>query len=522
MLAISFPNLRWVPMCGIVGVFGTPYSFQEVYQGLLLLQHRGQDAAGILSFDYDSKEFHHYKDLGLISDVFSPEILAGFSGHMSIAHTRYSTIGPNESKQPKNQIDKKRDIQPMMINYPFGIGMVHNGNIVNYYELKKYLSEEKDRHLFTRNDLEALINLLSDGLSERSKTTFSFDQLQLSILNIFERARGGFSVLGLLADKGLFAFRDPHGLRPLILGERVLTEEEKVAHPKHFGKSYCLASESNALNFLGYTPVRDLEPGEILFISDMGEIYSSAIYSKLKKITPKSCMFEWVYFANPESVLEERSVYSARLDFGKNLALEVQALIDSGVIAPDIVVPIPETSRVAAISLSETLKIPYREVLIKNRYIQRSFILNTPESRKRAVQLKLTAIASEIEGKNILLLDDSIVRGTTSKRIIEMVKEAGAKEVYFATTCPPIKFPCYYGVDFPDPKELVASSRTIDEVAEYLGADKLIYLSEEATKKSIGIKGNGENLCMACINGCYPVDVSSAKVFQDMRSFHRE
>ncbi|MGZ3787915.1 MAG: amidophosphoribosyltransferase [Bacteriovorax sp.] len=503
-------------MCGIVGVFGTPYSFQEVYQGLLLLQHRGQDAAGILSYDFNSKDFHHYKDLGLISDVFSPEILAGFSGHMSIAHTRYSTIGPNEG--PKNQIDKKRDIQPMMINYPFGIGMVHNGNIVNYYGLKKYLQEEKDRHLFTQNDLEALINLLSDGLSERSKTSFNFDQLKLSIQNIFDKAHGGFSVLGLLADKGLFAFRDPHGLRPLILGERALSEEEKNAHPKHFGKSYCLASESNALNFLGYEVVRDLEPGEILFISDSGEIYSSTTYSKVKKITPRPCMFEWVYFANPESVLEGRSVYSARLDFGKNLAAEIQELIDSGKISPDIVVPIPETSRVAAISLSETLKIPYREVLIKNRYIQRSFILNTPESRKRAVQLKLTAIASEIKGKNILLLDDSIVRGTTSKRIIEMVKDAGAKEVYFATTCPPIKFPCYYGVDFPDPKELVAGSRSIQEVADYLGATKLIYLSEEATKKSIG----KENLCMACINGCYPVDVSSAKVFQDMRSLHRE
>lgn len=503
-------------MCGIVGVYGTPYSFQEVYQGLLLLQHRGQDAAGILSFNFKSKNFHHYKDTGLISDVFSPEVLAGFSGEMSIAHTRYATIGPSEG--PKNVIDKKRDIQPMMANYPFGIGMVHNGNIVNYFELKKYLLEEKDRHLFTQNDLEVLINLLSDGLSKRSKTEFNFDQLQVAIQNIFEKAHGGFSVVGLLADKGLFAFRDPHGLRPLILGERNLTAEEKSLSPNKFEKSYILSSESNVLNFLGYEVVRDLAPGEIIFIDDKGEIFSDNTYSKIKKIPQKSCMFEWVYFANPESVLEKRSVYSTRLDFGVNLAHEIQILIDEGKISPDIVVPVPETSRVAAISLSETLKIPYREVLIKNRYIQRSFILNTQESRNRAVQLKLTAIASEIKGKNVLLVDDSIVRGTTSKRIIEMVKEAGAKEVYFASTSPPIRKPCYYGIDFPDPKELVASSRSTEEIAKYLGADRLIYLSIEGLKKSIG----NENLCMSCIDGNYPVDVTSAQVFKEMRSLHRE
>nr|BDT27917.1 amidophosphoribosyltransferase [Bacteriovorax sp. HI3] len=502
-------------MCGIVGVFGTPYSVQEAYQGLLLLQHRGQDAAGILSFDFNTKSFHQYKDLGLISDVFVPSILAGFEGTMSIAHTRYATVGPKENN--KSPIDSKRDIQPMTINYPHGIGMVHNGNIVNYFELKKYVQVEKRRHLFTNNDLEVMLNILSDGLREKNVANH-FDQFQEAVKTLFDTAKGGFSSVGLLADKGFFAFRDPHGLRPLILGERKLSEEEKALHPGHFGKSYCFSSESNALNFLGYDVIRDLAPGEIIFIDQSGEIFSSVDYSKTKGIAPKSCMFEWVYFANPESVLEERSVYSARLEFGKNLGEEIKELIASGEISPDIVVPIPETSRVAAISLSETLKIPYREVLIKNRYIQRSFILNTQESRKRAVQLKLTAIASEIRGKNILLLDDSIVRGTTSKRIIEMVKEAGAKEVYFATTCPPIRYPCYYGVDFPDPKELVASDKTTEEVEAYLGATKLIYLSTEATKKSIG----KESLCMACINGCYPVDIASAQKFQDMRSLHRE
>lgn len=498
-------------MCGIIGVYGTPYSSHEVYQGLLLLQHRGQDAAGILSYNFSSKNFHHYKELGLVSDVFRPEILAGFSGEMSIGHSRYATVGP------KNPIDSKRDLQPMTINYPHGIGMAHNGNIVNYFDLKKYVQEEKRRHLFTNNDIEVLLNILSDGLREKDVSD-QFEQFNNAVKNVFKEAKGGYSVVGLLADKGFFAFRDPRGLRPLILGERDLTEEEKAIHPNHFGKSYCLSSESNALNFLDYKVVRDLDPGEVLFINEKGQIFSSSDYSKYADLKPSHCMFEWIYFANPESVIEKRSVYSARLDFGKNLAKDIQVMIDHGEIKPDLVVPIPETSRVAAISLSETLKIPYREVLIKNRYIQRSFILNTQESRKRAVQLKLTAIASEIKGKNILLLDDSIVRGTTSKRIIEMVKEAGAKEIYFASTCPPVRKPCYYGVDFPDPNELVADNRTVKEVCDYLGATKLIYLSEEATKKAIG----KDHLCMACVNGCYPVDVSSAKQFQDMRSLHRE
>lgn len=503
-------------MCGIVGVYGTPYSFQEAYQGLLLLQHRGQDAAGILSFDFNRSEFFQFKDVGLINDVFSKEILAGFTGEMSIAHTRYATVGPK--KETKSPLDSKRDIQPMITNFPYGMGMAHNGNIVNYFELKESLKKEKNRHLFSQSDLEVLVNLVAESLSEKTHQEFQFQDLEFAIKNLFKKAHGGYSVVGLLSDKGMFAFRDPNGLRPLILGSRNLTVDEKNAFPNHFNKSYILSSESNALNFLGYEVERDLAPGEILFIDKNGKVFSSMNFSVENNIPKKSCMFEWVYFANPESVIENKSVYSARLDFGKNLAEEIQTLISSGEIAPDIVVPIPETSRVAAISLSEKLKIPYREVLIKNRYIQRSFILNTQESRKRAVALKLTAIASEIKGKNVLLLDDSIVRGTTSKRIIEMVKEAGAKNVYFATTCPPIRFPCYYGVDFPDPKELVASGKTIDEIANYLGADRLIYLSEKATIKSIG----NENLCTACLNGCYPVDISSAKKFQEMRTLHRE
>ena len=263
--------------------------------------------------------------------------------------------------------------------------------------------------------------------------------------------------------------------------------------------------------------MRDLSPGEIIFIDHTGEVYSSSNYSTQNKIPHKTCMFEYVYFSNPESKLEDVSIYGARLNFGKHLAEEIRSKIDSGAIKPDIIVPIPETSRVAAISMSETLGIPYREVLIKNRYIQRSFILNTQESRKRAVQLKLTAIASEIKGKNVMLVDDSVVRGTTSKKIIDMVREAGANEVYLASTCPPIRHPCFYGVDFPDPNELVAHGKTEPEVAKMLGADHIFYLTTEGLKKSIG----SEKLCMACIDGKYPVDCNT-KSFSEMRQAHRE
>lgn len=498
-------------MCGVIGVFGTPYSSQEVQTGLQLLQHRGQDAAGILSFNSQTKNFSLYKDVGLVSKVFDENKLHGISGDVSIGHTRYATVGP------KTPLDAKRDLQPMMVNYPFGIGMVHNGNLVNYYQLKKELKETTNRILFTQNDLEALLNILSTNLLKTNDLNFTFEKFQDSVKSLFDQAKGGFSVLGVVSEKGFFAFRDPHGIRPLILGRRNLTEEEKKLQPKNFGVSYCASSETNALNFLGYEVVRDLHPGEIIFIDHAGEIYSSSNYSTQNKIPAKTCMFEYVYFSNPESKLENVSVYGARLNFGKYLAEEIRYKINEGQIKPDIIVPIPETSRVAAISLSETLGIPYREVLIKNRYIQRSFILNTQESRQRAVQLKLTAIASEIKGKNVMLVDDSVVRGTTSKKIIDMVREAGANEVYFASTCPPIRHPCFYGVDFPDPKELVAHGKTEPEVAKLLGADHIFYLTIEGLKKSIG----SEKLCMACIDGKYPVE-SSNQTFSEMRQAHRE
>lgn len=496
-------------MCGIVSVFGSPEASQETYQGLLLLQHRGQDAAGILSLERGadhSSQFYLKKKKGLVDQVFRESSFHNkLRGDLALGHTRYSTIG----------LADERDLQPLTLNYPHGLGMIHNGNLVNAQSLGAKLAQEKRRHLFSHNDLEVILNLFADGLVNHLKShplespEDVFPALCRSYENICQEAKGGYSVIGCAAHMGLFAFRDPHGIRPLILGERELTEEEKQQSPQHFGKSYCLSSESNVLTYLGYQKARDLKPGEMIFINYQGELQSFQTPAQ----TPRPCMFEWVYFANPETVMEKQPVYASRLEMGQRLAVRVEQERQAGTISPDIVVPVPETSRPSAIALAETLGIAYREILVKNRYIQRSFILNTQAQRSRAVNLKLLPVREEFEGKKVLLVDDSIVRGTTSKRLVKMVREAGAKEVYFASTCPPIRHPCYYGIDFPDPKELVATGRSEEEIAEVLGADKVIYLSLGELKNSLG----RQDLCTACLDGKYPVDVSEAQNFRNHR-----
>ncbi len=490
-------------MCGIIGVIGTPMASQEVYQGLLLLQHRGQDSAGILSYDFSSKSYSQYKDLGHVNNVFSAKILEKLKGEMSLGHTRYSTVGTSNHK----------DIQPLVMGYPFGLGIVHNGNLVNFYQLRESLKSNSQRHLFSNNDLEAILNLLAEGILEnQNKAKLDFEILLKAVSKVYDTALGGFAVLTAIADSGLLAFRDPNGIRPLVIGVRDLTPMEKNSE-NNSGKAYCFASESNTLNFLGYKVLRDVSPGEVVFVSKDGHLQSKIL--KEKKHSP--CMFEWIYFATPESTMEEKNVYQTRLQMGDALGELIEPLIQKGEISPDVIVPVPETSRVSAIALSEKLGIAYRELLIKNRYIQRSFILNTQESRKRAVQLKLTPIKSEIQGKKVLLVDDSIVRGTTSQRIIEMVREAGAKEVYIASACPPIRHACYYGIDFPNPEELVAYQKTEEEIAQKQKADKVIFMSMEGLKKSIGLS----ELCTACLDGDYPVDISAASEFQKRREDDR-
>jgi amidophosphoribosyltransferase len=487
-------------MCGIVGIIGpsqqesSVWAAYEAYRGLLTLQHRGQDAAGILSYDESSQKFHQEKDLGLVAKVFTQKKIQNLKGNMAIAHTRYATTGT----------DGRLDLQPIVTGTPLGVGMVHNGNIVNYHSLKDKIKSELKYQLLTNNDLEVILNYWCHFLLEGKG--FSFSQAVVATEKLFKTINGGYSVIGMVAGEGMMAFRDPQGIRPLVMGRR------KEAS----GFTYCFASETAALNFLGFDYVRDLAPGEFVFVTLDGELKNALVPRENERVA--HCMFEWVYFSGAESTVENESVYKVRLNLGTALARKAKQLIDLGKIKPDVVMPVPDTSRTAAISVAKELGIDYREGLIKNRYIHRSFILNTQEKREKAIELKLSPIRSEIEGKSILLIDDSVVRGTTSKKIIKLLKRYGAKDVTLGVTCPPLRHGCYYGIDFPTSKELVASDREISEIATFIEAKEIIYIDEKDLKTAIG----RSDLCMACIDGDYPTSVEEGIRFAKNRQLMKE
>lgn len=514
-------------MCGVLGVIGHPEASYETYRGLLTLQHRGQDAAGILSYDSRTDEFHLEKDLGLVSQVFNEEKISRLKGSMAIGHTRYSTVGAKD----------RSNTQPMTKGFPFGIGMAHNGNIVNMADLQKELKVNNQIHSLTKNDLEVLLNLicrkLSEALYEKKSAEVSFEggtpvlskadffkQLQLAVKDLFVVADGGYSVVGVIANFGLFAFRDPHGIRPLLLGRKTLEHvsdlsnitSQEISTLKLKNESHCFSSETVAFDFLGYEKVRDLAPGELMLITEQGEVFAEILMQKQKS----PCMFEWIYFSSPESEFEGTSIYQARLRLGEHLGQQLQDKLSE--LDIDVVVPVPDTSRTAAISLAEELKIPYREVLIKNRYVQRSFILSSQKSRASTVDVKLSPVKCEIKGKNILLVDDSLVRGTTSQKIIQLLKNAGAKKVYLALTSPPLKYPCFYGIDFPNSKELMAAELNTEQVAQKINADHVEYLSMDNLKKSLH---HQENLCTGCLTGKYPTCLKGAQNFTDQRQIER-
>ena len=484
-------------MCGVIGVIGSQDTMEEgpfvaareIYQGLLTLQHRGQDAAGILTYDLKDHRFSQKKDLGLVSQVFDERDLDFLPGTMGVGHTRYATVGAKE------------DLQPIMTGLPFGVGMVHNGNLVNYHSLAKKMTDRFNIQLLTRNDLELILQMWCYYLlQEENSTGFDFRKGLSAMKKVVTQVEGGYAIIGMVANKGLIAFRDPQGIRPLMIGRKKINGKD----------AYCVCSETVAMNFLGYRYWRSVLPGEFLFIDTDGNIQSDMVKTASKKA---SCMFEWVYFSGAEGVLEERSVYTTRLRLGERLAIKARAAISKKQINPHVVAPVPDTSRTASIALAENLNLPYREVFIKNRYSHRSFILDTQEKRKRTVELKLSPVFSEIEGKNIMLVDDSIVRGTTAQRIVSLLKEYGAKEVTLAITCPPIRYPCYYGIDFPSPGELIASGRTVDQITKIVGANQVIYLDEEDLKEAIGL----DSLCMACLNHHYPTSIEEGASFSKLR-----
>ena len=435
-------------MCGIVGIVGKSNVNVALYDALTMLQHRGQDAAGIMTCHHG--KLAQQKAVGLVKDVFRTRHMQRLEGNMGIGHVRYPTAG---SSGPALA-------QPFYVNSPYGIALAHNGNLTNTEQLRKDLFLSDLRHINTDSDSEVLLNVLAHEIQEQGKLRPEPDDIFKAVAGLNKRARGGYSVVALLANQGVLAFRDAHGIRPLVFGVR---ETEK-------GKEYMVASESVALDVMGFDLIRDVAPGEAVFISECGKLHTKQC-AENAQLSP--CIFEHVYFARPDSIMDGVSVYKARLRQGERLADKILRQRPEHDI--DVVIPIPDSSRVAGQALAHKLGVKFREGLVKNRYIGRTFIMPGQKLRKKSVRQKLNPIDLEFRGKNVLLVDDSIVRGTTCQQIIQMARDAGAAKVYFASAAPAVKYPNVYGIDMPSVEELIAHGRTDDEVCKEIGADWLIY-----------------------------------------------
>jgi amidophosphoribosyltransferase len=435
-------------MCGIVGIVGQTPVNQRIYDALTVLQHRGQDAAGIMTCD--GEELFLRKDSGLVRDVFQEQHMLQLKGHVGIGHVRYPTAG----------CDGAAEAQPFYVNAPYGIGLAHNGNLTNAAELGEALWRDERRHLNTSSDSEALLNIFASELQRSPGVHLRPDEIFAALAQVYKRVRGGYAVVTLIIGHGVVGFRDPHGIRPLVLGRRITPR----------GTEWMMASESVALDLVGFDLVRDVEPGEAIYVDLAGGLHSARVAEATNQ-TP--CVFEYVYFARPDSIIDNISVHKARMRMGEKLAEKIRRLRPDHDI--DVVIPIPDTSRTSAMQLALDLDLEYREGFVKNRYIGRTFIMPGQEQRQKSVRSKLNAIPLEFRGRNVLLVDDSIVRGTTSAQIIDLAREAGARKVYFASAAPPVRFPNVYGIDMAAVTELVANGRTEEEIAKVIGADWLIY-----------------------------------------------
>jgi amidophosphoribosyltransferase len=435
-------------MCGIVGMVGNNAVNQRIYDALTVLQHRGQDAAGIVTSS--EGELYVRKGAGLVRDVFQQHHMVELKGNIGIGHVRYPTAG----------CDRASEAQPFYVNAPYGICLAHNGNLTNASELAAILIHEDRRHLNTSSDSEVLLNVFASELQRVGTPRVTPADIFSALNAVYRRCRGGYAVVAMVIGHGLLGFRDPHGIRPLVLGRRDTPR----------GTEWMLASESVALAALGFKFERDIGPGEAVFIDEQGRLHAQQFGNHLRH-TP--CIFEYVYFARPDSIIDKISVYRARMRMGDKLAEKILRVYPQHDI--DVVIPIPDTSRTSAMQVALKLGLKYREGFIKNRYIGRTFIMPGQQQRETSVRRKLNAIDLEFRGKNVLLVDDSIVRGTTSAQIIDLAREAGARKVYFASAAPPVRFPNVYGIDMPAASELVASERTVEEVASVIGADWLIY-----------------------------------------------
>lgn len=435
-------------MCGLVGVVGKAPVAADIYDALTVLQHRGQDAAGIVTCSED--RFHQRKSEGLVRDVFRQHHMQGLLGNFGIGHVRYPTAGSAGAA----------NAQPFYVNSPYGIALAHNGNLVNSRELRRNLFETEMRHLNTDSDSEVLLNVFAYELQSRGKLNPEAGDIFAAVEAVHRRCRGGYAAVAMLVNIGVLAFRDPFGIRPLVLGARGSGAE----------REYMVASESVALDLLGFELVGDVAPGEAVFIDAQRQLHRKQCATNP---TLNPCIFEHVYFARPDSLMDEISVYKTRKRQGESLARKIlRERPDHDI---DVVIPVPDSSRTAGLSLAQVLGIKYREAFVKNRYIGRTFIMPGQSERRRSVRQKLNPIRLEFEGKNVMLVDDSIVRGTTSREIIEMARDAGAARVYLASAAPPVRYPNVYGIDMPSSRELIAHGRSVEEVAELINADWLVY-----------------------------------------------
>ena len=483
-------------MCGVVGIISGQKSVAgEIYDSLIHLQHRGQDAAGIMTYN---ERFHIKKGTGLIRDIFDEQNMSRLLGRVGIGHTRYPTVGGFSIEEA----------QPVFTHVPHGIAMAHNGNLVNYTELSKEVVEKDRRHINSSVDIEVILHIFAHALDQRktqsNELTF-FDEICNGVKTVFDRVDGAYSVVGSIMNRGMFVFRDPNGIRPLVKGKRE-NNDGTVDH--------IFASETTMFYSLGFTPIGNVEPGEVIWVEEDGTTHSCVLTKE--QFTP--CVFEYVYFARPDCIQNDVSVYRSRLRMGQNLAEKWKNEYPD--IVPDIVIPAPSTANTSALSFANELGVRYSEGLYKNPFIGRTFIMPGNEERKKSVRYKLVPQEFEIRDKNVLIMDDSIVRGNTSREIVRMVREFGAKRVYFISACPPVKFPCYYGVDMPTRDELTAANQSVEEIREFMKVDVLMYQDIDGLKEAVTRKGdhNIDRPCMACLDGWYVNGGINEKKMDDLES----
>ncbi|AXN04976.1 amidophosphoribosyltransferase [Vibrio anguillarum] len=446
-------------MCGIVGIVGTTLVNQSIYDALTVLQHRGQDAAGICTIE--SNRFRLRKANGLVKDVFEAKHMQRLQGTVGIGHVRYPTAGSSSASEA----------QPFYVNSPFGITLAHNGNLTNANEVRQKLFEKDRRHINTTSDSEVLLNVLAHEI-DTVRGNVTAEDVFRAVANVHRTIRGAYAVVAMIIGHGMIAFRDPHGIRPICLGKREVDGRTE----------YMAASESVALDAVGFDFVRDLAPGEAVYATFDGQLFTKQCADNP---TLNPCIFEFVYFARPDSFIDKISVYSARVEMGKKLGERIKnEFADLDI---DVVIPIPDTSCDIALQIAQAIDIPYRQGFVKNRYVGRTFIMPGQQQRKKSVRRKLNAIRSEFKGKNVLLVDDSIVRGTTSEQIIEMARDSGANKVYMVSAAPEIRFPNVYGIDMPSANELIAHGRDADEIAQRIGADALIFQNLEDLVDAVGM-----------------------------------